>query len=262
MIAEWLSRSAHWPVELSQDPWLRQSFDLLRTKWTEVPFTRFDRLDTRALLGRSDEELVRIWQQAHDSTSSGEAFARRGWYELLYREIFRGRKVLDLGCGLAPSTIYFAEHGAQVTFVDIVETNVEFVRRVCRARGITGQAFCYLEDLRTLGQLPGDYDFILACGSLVTVPVEVARREAQALLEHLPPGGRWIEQAYPKSRWIREGRLPFHRWGARTDGGAPWTEWRDLAKLQYTLAPARFDVVLSFEFCGGEFNWFDLVRVE
>jgi 2-polyprenyl-3-methyl-5-hydroxy-6-metoxy-1,4-benzoquinol methylase len=252
MIAEWLSRSAHWPVELSHDPWLRQSFDLLRTKWTEVPFTRFDRLDTRALLGRSDEELVRIWQKAHDSTSSGEAFAHRGWYELLYREIFRGRKVLDLGCGLAPSTIYFAENGAHVTFVDIVETNVEFVRRVCRARGITGQAFCYLEDLRTLGQLPRDYDFIFACGSLVTVPVEVARREAQALLEHLPPGGRWIEQAYPKSRWVREGKLPFHLWGARTDGGAPWTEWRDLAKLQYILAPARFDVV---------FNWFDLVRV-
>lgn len=251
-------------MNLSQDPWLRHSFDLLRTKWAEVPFTRFERLDTRALLGRSDEELVRIWQTAHDSTATGERFGHRGWYELLYREIFRGRKVLDLdlGCGLAPSTIYFAEHGAHVTFVDIVESNVEFVRRVCRARGVTGQAFCYLEDLRALDQLPGDYDFIFACGSLVTVPVEVARREAQALLEHLPLGGRWIELAYPKSRWLREGGLPFHLWGAKTDGGAPWMEWRDLDKLEYILAPARFDVVLSFEFCGGEFNWFDLLRLD
>ncbi|HXG32745.1 MAG TPA: class I SAM-dependent methyltransferase [Bryobacteraceae bacterium] len=251
-------------MNLSQDPWLRHSFDLLRTKWAEVPFTRFERLDTRTLLGRSDEELVRIWQTAHDSTATGERFGHRGWYELLYREIFRGRKVLDLdvGCGLAPSTIYFAEHGAHVTFVDIVESNVEFVRRVCRARGVTGQAFCYLEDLRALDQLPGDYDFIFACGSLVTVPVEVARREAQALLEHLPLGGRWIELAYPKSRWLREGGLPFHLWGAKTDGGAPWMEWRDLDKLEYILAPARFDVVLSFEFCGGEFNWFDLLRLD
>ncbi len=261
MIGQGIRGVARWPVNLAHDPWLRHSFDLLRTKWAEVPFTRFERLDTRTVLGRSDEELVRIWQTAHDSTATGERFGHRGWYELLYRELFRGRKVLDLGCGLAPSTIYFAEHGAHVTFVDIVESNVEFVRRVCRARGISGQAFCYLADLRALDQLPGDYDFIFACGSLVTVPVEVARREAQALLEHLPPGGRWIELAYPKSRWLREGSLPFHVWGAKTDGGAPWMEWRDLDKLEYILAPARFDVVLSFEFCGGEFNWFDLLRL-
>lgn len=250
-----------WPVDLSRDPWLRQSFDLLRKKWSEVPWTRQERVDTRTLLDLPDDELVRIWQTAHDSASAGASFGHRGWYELLYADLFRGRKVLDVGCGLAPSTLYFAERGALVTFADIVPSNVEFVRRVCHAKQIPGQSFCYLEDLRVVQELPRDYDFILALGSLITLPLEAARREAQALLEHLPPGGRWIELGYPKSRWLREGKLPFDRWGAVTDGGAPWIEWHDLAKVESMLAPARFEVVLSFEFCGGEFNWFDLVRV-
>jgi len=85
--------------------------------------------------------------------------------------------------------------------------------------------------------------------------------EAQALLEHLPMGGRWIELGYPKSRWEREGRMPFDKWGQKTDGGAPWIEWHDLEKLRYVLAPANFDVVLDLEFHDSDFNWFDLVRV-
>ncbi|MCS6951949.1 MAG: class I SAM-dependent methyltransferase [Bryobacterales bacterium] len=261
MIQQASRQQARWPVDLADDPWLRKSFDVLRSKWSEVPWTRLGRLDTRQILERSDDELVSIWQAAREWTSRAESFAHHGWYELLYREQLRGRKVLDVGCGLAPSTLFFAEQGALVTFLDIVESNLEFVRRIARAKGISGVSFCYLEDLRALEELPRDYDFILALGSLITLPLEAARRQAQALVEHLPPGGRWIELGYPKSRWVREGKLPFDRWGAKTDGGAPWMEWYDLAKVELRLAPARFEVVLSFEFCGGEFNWFDLLRV-
>ena len=62
------------------------------------------------------------------------------------------------------------------------------------------------------------------------------------------------------SRWEREGRLPYDRWGEKTDGGAPWIEWHDLKKLDYILAPAVFDVVLMTEFHNSDFIWFDLVR--
>ncbi len=40
-------------------------------------------------------------------------------------------------------------------------------------------------------------------------------------LKHWPVGGRWIELAYPKSRWVRDGKMPFDRLGKKTDGGAP-----------------------------------------
>ena len=77
----------------------------------------------------------------------------------------------------------------------------------------------------------------------------------------MPVDGRWIELAYPKSRWEREGQLPFNEWGNRTDGlGTPWVEWYDLAKVQALWEPARFEVVLYLEFHNGDFNWFDLIR--
>jgi hypothetical protein len=72
--------------------------------------------------------------------------------------------------------------------------------------------------------------------------------------------GRWIELAYPKVRWEREGRLPATEWGERTDGGAPWIEWHDLQKLEYLFAPASFEVILALEFHSSDFNWFDLIR--
>ena len=63
-------------------------------------------------------------------------------------------------------------------------------------------------------------------------------------------------------RSVREGRMPFDRWGEKTDGGAPWMEWKDLDKLLRLLAPRQFEVVLALEFHNSDFNWFDLLAVD
>jgi len=254
-----VAEPAVWPVDLSRDPLLKQSFDLLRRKWGEVPFREHDRIRTEDLLKLPERELVATCEECYALGVTGEAFSARGWYVLLYKDIFRGRKVLDVGCGLAPTTIYFAEHGAEVTFLDIVESNVRVVQRICEAKGLQS-SFCHMDDLSSLKSLPPDYDFIYCCGSMINMPLEGARMEAQALLEHLPVGGRWVELGYPKARWEREGALPFDRWGERTDGGAPWIEWHDLEKLAYMLSPAGFDAILSLDFHDADFNWFDLIR--
>lgn len=121
--------------------------------------------------------------------------------------------------------------------------------------------FCVLEDLRSLEPLPSDFDIIYCCGSFHHAPLEMAQMEAQALLHHLPPGGRWIQLAYPKSRWELDGRMQPNEWGLKTDGeGTPWADWHDLAKLRYFLAPAQFDLVFTLEFHDSDFNWFDLIR--
>ena len=257
----WRRAAGAWPVDLADDVNLRKSFDALRTKWGEVPFAQYEREKPSELLALSDDEVVQKWTAGYAGGSSGEAFAVRGWYQTLYCDIFRGKKILDVGCGLAPDTVHYAEHGARVTFLDIVESNVRFVERVCRLKGLRDASFCYMQDLSSLDQLPMDYDVIYCCGSFMNAPLEVARMEAQALLHHLPVGGRWIELGYPKSRWEREGCLHETAWGGRTDGGAPWVEWHDLAKVQYILGPSVFETVLYLEFHNADFNWFDLIRL-
>jgi SAM-dependent methyltransferase len=239
---------------------LRDSFDLLRKKWGEVPATETARIMSADLQRMSDVELLAAWDDFHRKSVGGDSFSARGWYELLYSDVFRGRKVLDFGCGLGITTIPYAASGAAVTFVDLVQSNVEVVRRVCQLKGLENVRFCYMEDLGSLATLAPDYDFIYSCGSMINAPLEVVRLEAQELLKHLKVGGRWIELAYPKSRWEQEGRMPFDRWGERTDGGAPWMEWHDLQKLKDYLAPAVFEVVMELEFHCGAFNWFDLIR--
>jgi 2-polyprenyl-3-methyl-5-hydroxy-6-metoxy-1,4-benzoquinol methylase len=251
-----------WPTKPGHgsDALLADSFGILRTKWGEVPGGERTRVASENLLDLSEHEFLQEWQEIFDDSSIGKAFSTRGWYQLIYKDVFSGKKIVDFGCGLGIDTIYFAQCGAEVTFVDLVPTNLEVVKRLCKLKGLTSARFCYMEDLSSLSGLPADYDFIYCLGSLHHSPLEVTRLEAQALLKHLPVGGRWIQLAYPKWRWVRDGRKRFTDWGRKTDGGAPWTEWHDLDKVKSFLAPATFEVVLTREFHNSDFNWFDLVR--
>lgn len=239
---------------LNQNP-----FAALRAKWGAVPAGP-DRFSTLELLKLPDRELLELWTGNRQAATTGEAFNVRGWYHMLYKDVLRGKTVLDVGSGLAIDGITFAQNGAQITFLDIVESNLALLKRICDLLGVKNVAFHYLESLDSFGALP-NFDAIWCQGSLINAPFEFTRCEAQELLKHLPVGGRWIELAYPEERWKKEGEMPFDRWGERTDGAdTPWVEWYDLAKIRQRLSPAEFDVVLSFNFYQDDFNWFDLVR--
>lgn len=236
-------------------------FTTLRKKWREVPAGEQGRATTSELLTLNDDELQSRWIHARKESSTGDAYGVRGWYHELYRDVLKGKNVLDVGSGFGIDGITFAESGARVTFLDIVEDNLSVLRRLCLLREVSNVSFKYLESLESLASLPADFDVIWCQGSLINAPFDVVRREIQELLKHLKIGGRWIELAYPKVRWEREGCLPFEEWGTKTDGGAPWIEWYDLDKLTRALAPAKFEKVLYFDFHNSDFNWFDLVRL-
>ena len=157
--------------------------------------------------------------------------------------------------------ITFAQHGANMTFVDIVESNLQLLERLCGLLGVDGVRFHHMRDTESLKELPCDYDVVWCQGSLINAPFSVIRDEVQELLNHLKIGGRWIELAYPKERWQRDGSTSFEQWGHITDGpGTPYMEWYDLEKLQAALEPARFDVILAFNYHNDDYNWFDLIR--
>jgi SAM-dependent methyltransferase len=221
-------------------------FDVLRRKWSEVPAA----------------ELLTLWERLRREATTGANFAVRGWYHTLYSDVLRGKRVLDVGCGLGIDTVTYLEAGASVVFLDIVPENLELVRRICTARNVADRAgFFLMSDFEGLANLPGPFDAIYAQGSLINMPRRQIEIEVAQLLRHLPIGGRWIELAYPRQRWEHDGSPPFSRWGTTTDGaGTPWVEWYDLEKRLETMAPARFEAILDLEFHGGDFVWFDLIR--
>ncbi|OPZ86437.1 MAG: bifunctional 3-demethylubiquinone-9 3-methyltransferase/ 2-octaprenyl-6-hydroxy phenol methylase [Firmicutes bacterium ADurb.Bin419] len=247
------------PDKLDDMKWERP-FEVLRQKWGEIPGGDINRVKSNELSSLNDNELLERWNDAVSKATEGEYFRVRGWYHLLYKDIFKGKKVMDVGSGFGIDALSFAKSGIDITCVDIVESNLDILKRLCKIMNLDNVKFLYLENLDSLKNLEYDYDVIWCQGSMINAPVSVMQIECAALLEHLPVGGRWIELAYPKERWIREGSMPLHEWGDKTDGGAPWMEWYDEEKLLGRLAPAEFNVTLSFNFFNNDFNWFDLVR--
>lgn len=235
-------------------------YEVLREKWVEVPTTRSERAKTTMLDELSDSALLQVWENARKDITTGIEFAHRGWYHALYAEGMRGKKVLDVGSGFGVDSITFAEHGAQLTFVDLVESNLNVLKRLCDVLGLHDARFHLLRDVDSLEPLDTDYDVIMAMGSMHHAPLGVLKPEYHELLRHLKIGGRWLQLAYPFSRWVRYGKPSFSKFGELTDGiGTPWAEPYDLPKLLDMFAPAKFDVVLYQEFHNSDFNWFDLL---
>jgi 2-polyprenyl-3-methyl-5-hydroxy-6-metoxy-1,4-benzoquinol methylase len=243
------------PIDVWQHP-----FETLRKRWVNVPAASLDWVETTGLLTLSDQQLLDRWEIARKHITTGPEFSHRGWYHALYADAMRGKKVMDVGSGFGVDSITFGSHGARVTFVDVVESNLKVLERLCNIMGLRDVRFVFLENVESLKPLDTDYDVIMAMGSLHNAPVEVMKPEYRELVRHLKVGGRWLQLAYPKARWIREGSPPFDVWGGITDGpGTPWEEWYDLPKLLNALEPAKFEVVLYHEFRNSDFNWFDLL---
>ena len=253
------SDSAGMPSEGNGPAW-ENPYETLRKRWGAVPTATAAFENTTKLMALSDEALLVEWERARTDITTGSEVAHRGWYHMLYADSMRGKKVMDVGSGFAVDSITFAQHGAKLTFVDLVETNLKVLARLCKIMSLNEVRFVYLQDLESLIPLDTDYDVIMAMGSLHHAPVDILKPEYQELLRHLKVGGRWLQLAYPKSRWIRDGRPRFAHWGLATDGaGTPWAEPYDLDKLLGMFGSARFDVVLYQEFHNGDFNWFDLL---
>ena len=244
---------------LRRDKWSRDPFGTLREKWGTVPLAAGDRVDGATLLEVPDDELMSLWHAGY--TTEGE-LDRRGWYRLLYRDLMTGKKILDVGCGLAYDSLGFADIAASVTLADIVGSNLEICRRVASLKDLDNVDYLYIDEVAAFDGLADDYDVVMAIGSLHHAPQKVVAPEIDALSRRLKLGGRWLQFAYPKVRWERDGSLPFDVWGPVTDGpGTPWTEWYDVDKLM-ALLPERFAPVFYTEWHGGEFNWFDLVATD
>ena len=237
-------------------------FAKLREKWGVIPTDVDRRQGSGHLLTLSDEALLEDWNRATLNSTTGEGFGVRGWYHEMYRAFVPGKRILDVGCGVATSTICFAEMGAKLTFCDIVQDNVRLVERICALKGIDAEFF-YIDDVESYDALPLEFDVIAAIGSLINAPLAVTRREIDRLKQHLRIGGRWWHLAYPKARWEREGRVDFSKWGEMTDGeGTPWMTFHDRAEIEALFAPSRLRFLFECEWHNNDFNWFDIELIE
>jgi 2-polyprenyl-3-methyl-5-hydroxy-6-metoxy-1,4-benzoquinol methylase len=114
-------------------------------------------------------------------------------------ERWRGKKVLEIGCGIGTDTINFARHGATVTAVDLSEKSIEVARRRAEVFGLQDRIRFFpanAEQLRSY--VPADkYDLIYSFG----------------VIHHTPYPGRVLDQL---REFVHPGTtikiMVYHRW--------------------------------------------------
>ena len=87
-------------------------------------------------------------------------------------ERWRGKKVLEIGCGIGTDTVNFARHGAQVTAVDLSSQSLEVARKRADVFGLSDRIRFYhgsAEDLSLI--VPAEpYDLIYSFGVIHHTP--------------------------------------------------------------------------------------------
>ncbi len=163
-----------------------EALEKYRDKWREVPAG--DDVDGRVfsagLLDLPDREFMATWDAMAERRASGAM----AWFGPLYRDLFRGKRVLEIGSGAGVDGIPMAALGAHWTFADIVPSNLATIRRVAGLKGIEANFHLIGDDLSFEALTPG-YDAILVVGSIHHVPYDITRREALNALRLLKVAG-------------------------------------------------------------------------
>ena len=106
-----------------------------------------------------------------------------------------GKRILDVGCGLGESSVYFALRGARVTATDISPGMVDLTRRLAKHHGVDVEGV--VSSAESLNVPDGEFDFVYAANLLH----HVADRNVflATVVKALKPGGRffsWDPLAY------------------------------------------------------------------
>jgi 2-polyprenyl-3-methyl-5-hydroxy-6-metoxy-1,4-benzoquinol methylase len=160
----------------------------------------------------------------------------------------KGKRVLEIGCGIGTATVCFARAGATVTAVDLSEESLRLARKRVelfdlkdRVRFFSGNA----EDLDQI--LPkGQYDLIYSFGVVHHTPNP--ERILRHLRSYLAPGGELRVMVYHRFSWkvfwilLTYGKGKFWK---RPELVAKHSEAETGCPVTYTYSKSEFSQLLA-----------------
>ena len=112
---------------------------------------------------------------------------------------YRGKRLLEIGCGIGTDLVRFGRGGARVAGVDLSETAVRLARRNMELNGQPGEVFAIADGAR-LPFADGSVDVVYAHGVLqYSADPRGIVCEAQRVLR---PGGHAIFMVYNRRSWL------------------------------------------------------------
>ena len=132
-------------------------------------------------------------------------------------ERWRGKRVLEIGCGIGTDTMNFARHGARVTAVDLSEKSLTLARRRAQVFGLEDSIEFIQADAERLSErVPGEpYDLIYSFGVIHHTPHP--ERVIAQLPQYLKPETTVKIMVYNRWSWkvlwilVRYGKGAFWR---------------------------------------------------
>jgi SAM-dependent methyltransferase len=111
---------------------------------------------------------------------------------------YRGRRVLEVGCGAGVDLARFARGGAIVVGVDLAPSAIELARANFEQQGLTGQF--HVADGEQLPFPDDSFDFVFAHG--VVQYTSHPQRLVDECRRVLKPGGEAVFQVYNRISWL------------------------------------------------------------
>jgi SAM-dependent methyltransferase len=111
---------------------------------------------------------------------------------------YRGRRVLEVGCGAGTDLVRFSQNGAEVTGVDIADSAIRLALTNFRQRGLNARLA--VADGERLPFAESAFDLVYAHG--VVQYTADGRRLVEECHRVLKPGGQAIFQAYNRHSWL------------------------------------------------------------
>jgi ubiquinone/menaquinone biosynthesis C-methylase UbiE len=156
-------------------------------------------------------------------------------------ERWRGKRVLEIGCGIGTDTVSFARHGAMVTAVDLSPQSLELARRRVGVYGLHDHVRFYSGSAEELSSIVPveSYDLIYSFGVIHHTPhpervVEQIRKYAKPgtvikLMVYYRPSWKvfWILMGYGKGRFWRLKELVAQYSEAQTGCPVTYTYTRE-----------------------------------
>ncbi|MCG3119923.1 MAG: Ubiquinone biosynthesis O-methyltransferase [bacterium] len=111
---------------------------------------------------------------------------------------YRGKKILEIGCGVGIDLVRFARGGAQVTGVDLAQQSIQLAKKNFEQRGLKGDL--RLMNGEALEFADNSFDVVYAHGVLQYTAE--AGQMAREMYRVLKPGGEAIAMVYNRISWL------------------------------------------------------------
>jgi SAM-dependent methyltransferase len=114
---------------------------------------------------------------------------------------WRGKKVLEIGCGIGTDTINFARFGAEVTAVDLSAKSIEVASQRARVFGLEDRVRFFQANAEQLAETlpPETYDLVYSFGVIHHTPHP--DRVLEQIRKYVKPGGTLKVMVYHRWSW-------------------------------------------------------------